>query len=130
MVNKISITIRTYFLDNKLQSKLFLTKIEIFLIFRAVAEGWEGLPVTLDASFTWTNGRVYFFKGSQYWRFTTPGQLDQGYPKTLSDGFEGIPDNVDAALVWAANSKIYFFKGDTFQSESAVCIYSWDLMGS
>ena len=56
----------------------------------------------------------YILKGSQYWRFTTPGQLDQGYPKTLSDGFEGIPDNVDAALVWAANSKIYFFKGDTF----------------
>ena len=79
-----------------------------------MAEGWDGLPVTLDASFTWTNGRVYFFKGSQYWRFTTPGQLDPGYPKSLSDGFEGIPNNVDAALVWAANSKIYFFKGQRF----------------
>ena len=44
-------------------------------ICRAVAEGWDGLPVTVDASFTWTNGRIYFFKGSQYWRFTTPGKL-------------------------------------------------------
>ena len=109
MGNKISVTLRAHFLDNKLHWNLFFT---IIYSLRAVAEGWEGLPVTLDASFTWTNGRVYFFKGSQYWRFSTPGQLDPGYPKTLSDGFEGIPNNVDAALVWAANSKIYFFKGE------------------
>ena len=79
---------------------------------RPIAEGWDSLPWSVDASFTWTNGNSYFFKGSQYWRFTTPGNMDSGYPKSLSDGFQGIPDNVDAALVWAANSKIYFFKGN------------------
>ena len=67
----------------------------------------------------------HWFKGSQYWRFSTPGQLDSGYPKTLSDGFEGIPDNVDAALVWAANSKIYFFKGDL--SVRDVILVGWGL---
>ena len=110
---------------NKILTTLLLSVLNISLL-RAVAEGWEGLPVTLDASFTWTNGRVYFFKGSQYWRFSTPGQLDQGYPKTLSDGFEGIPDNVDAALVWAANSKIYFFKGDLSVRDVKTLTYWWD----
>ena len=52
---------------------------------------------------------IEFFKTFLLWWLP----LDSGYPKSLSDGFEGIPHSVDAALVWAANSKIYFFKGQT-----------------
>ena len=64
----------------------------------------------IDASFTWNNGKSYFFKGNKYWRFTN-GKSDKDYPKLISKGFDGIPDNLDAAFVWSGNGKIYFFKG-------------------
>lgn len=81
---------------------------------RLISGDWGGLPDNLDASFTWTNGKIYFLKGSQYWRFSDVGVLDRGYPKELSSGFAGIPSNVDAALVWSRNKKIYFFKGSQY----------------
>ena len=64
---------------------------------------------SVDTSFTWTNGKSYFFRGSQYWR-VTGGKVDPGYPRPVSRGFTGVPDNVDAAFVWSGNGKIYFFK--------------------
>jgi len=98
---------------------------------RSISEDWGGLPGNLDASFTWTNGKTYFFKGSKYffskyfnikiffkgskyWRFSAFGKLDRGYPKPLDKGFSGIPTNVDAAMVWPVNDKIYFFKGSKY----------------
>lgn len=104
---------------------------------RSIRADWEGLPGNIDAAFTWTNGRTYFFKvfltpvcpinaihsrnsknvkhltkqkGSRYWRYTN-FQLDADYPKDLSEGFAGVPANIDTALVWSGNGKIYFFKG-------------------
>ena len=81
---------------------------------RPISEGWDKLPLSLDASFTYSNGNTYFFKGSKYWRFSEPGKMDSGYPKEISEGFEGIPNDLDGALVWSANDKIYFFKGDKY----------------
>ena len=81
---------------------------------RPIAEGWDNLPLSLDASFTWTNGNTYFFKGSQYWRFSKSRKMDEGYPKLISEGFEGIPNNVDGAMLWSRNDKIYFFKGSQY----------------
>ncbi|RXG56801.1 Matrix metalloproteinase-14 [Armadillidium vulgare] len=72
-----------------------------------------GLPSYLDAAFTWTNGKTYFFKGSEYWRFTGH-TMDDDYPKDISTGFSGIPNNIDAAFVWSGNGKIYFFKGTEY----------------
>ena len=37
---------------------------------RLISADFSGLPNNLNAAFTWTNGRTYFFKGSKYWRFT------------------------------------------------------------
>jgi len=81
---------------------------------RRITTGWPGLPDSTDAAFTWTNGKTYFFKDSQYWRFSESGKLDKGYPKDFSKGFSGIPNNVDAAMVWPVNNKIYFFKGSQY----------------
>ena len=77
---------------------------------KPVSQFWDGLPSSIDASFTWTNGRSYFFKGNQYWRFSA-GKMDSGYPKPIRKGFDGVPENLDAAFVWSGNGKIYFFKG-------------------
>merc|ERR1712038_1790072 len=71
---------------------------------------WKGLPGKIDASFTWTNGKSFFFKDKKYWRFTN-GEMDPSYPRLIKKGFDGIPDSVDAAFVWSGNGKIYFFKG-------------------
>ena len=78
-----------------------------------VSQFWEGLPANIDASFTWTNGKSYFFKGTHYWRFSD-GKKDKGYPRLIKKGFEGIPDNLDAAFVWSGNDKIYFFKDTNY----------------
>ena len=75
-----------------------------------IRNDWPGLPGSIDAAFTWTNGRTYFFKGSRYWRFTN-FKPDDDYPRDLSDGFAGVPEKIDTALVWSGNGKIYFFKG-------------------
>lgn len=77
---------------------------------RFIRNDWPGLPGSIDAAFTWTNGRTYFFKGSRYWRFTN-FKADDDYPRDLSDGFAGVPEKIDTALVWSGNGKIYFFKG-------------------
>lgn len=29
---------------------------------RSIAQDWDGLPSNLDAAFTWTNGKTYFFR--------------------------------------------------------------------
>lgn len=77
---------------------------------KSIAGTWSGLPGTIDAAFTYKNGKTYFFKETKYWRYTGT-TMDDGYPKDIAEGFAGIPDNVDAALVWSGNGKIYFFKG-------------------
>jgi len=81
---------------------------------RRISEDWEELPDNIDAAFTWKNGKMYFLKGSRYWRYSSFGNLDTGFPKKISNGFGGIPDNIDAAFVWKRNGKIYFFKGNNY----------------
>ncbi|XP_071855385.1 uncharacterized protein [Apostichopus japonicus] len=80
---------------------------------KAICEVFPGIPSNLDAAIYWTNGKTYFFKGSQYWR-TTGTTPDDGYPKQISDYFPGLPNDIDAAVVWGGNSKGFFFKGTEY----------------
>ncbi|XP_043191573.1 matrix metalloproteinase-25-like [Amphibalanus amphitrite] len=61
---------------------------------------------------------MYFFKGSQYWRFDSelettgrPGVSDK-YPQPISI-WQGIPNNIDSVLIYE-NKRTYFFKGDSY----------------
>lgn len=46
---------------------------------------FRGLPSNTDAAFTWTNGHVYFFKGSEYWRVNLQRQaVEKPYPKSTA----------------------------------------------
>ena len=83
---------------------------------RSTSSDWAGLPGDLDASFTYTNGKMFFFNGSRYWRFSNDGHripdVDAGYPKEIRTGFAGIPNDVDAAVM--IKKSVYFFKGSSY----------------
>ncbi|KAK7915448.1 hypothetical protein WMY93_011209 [Mugilogobius chulae] len=40
----------------------------------------SGVPGHPDAAFTWTNGKIFFFKGDSYWRVNQTLRVDRGYP--------------------------------------------------
>ncbi|XP_047455572.1 matrix metalloproteinase-19-like [Mugil cephalus] len=48
---------------------------------KSVGQLFRGIPSNIDAAVTWTNGLIYIFKGSQYWRVNKHRQaVEKGYP--------------------------------------------------
>ena len=79
-----------------------------------IPEYWPGLPTKLDASLLWTDGNIYFFKKSQYYKYNVEeDRVEEGYPQPISSGWPGVPNNIDAAFVYS-NGKAYFFKDSSF----------------
>jgi hypothetical protein len=82
-----------------------------------IAGNWN-IPWTngLDAAMNWGNGKVYFFRGSQYLRYDiTFDRMDDGYPRPIAGNWNGIwTDGVDGALYQGGN-KAYFFKGSEYR---------------
>ena len=93
---------------------------------KLIKSGWPGIPNHLDAavyggrSDTHRNNKLYFFKGSHYWRWDIElDELDSGYPKTIRDLWPGLPDNLDMAVYSGFSdshraNKLYFFKDDKY----------------
>ncbi|KAG8132790.1 hypothetical protein E2320_010647 [Naja naja] len=65
---------------------------------RKISEGWH-IPSPIDTVFSRCNcdGKTFFFKGSQYWRFTND-VMDAGYPKLIVKGFGGLNGKIMGAL--------------------------------
>jgi len=88
---------------------------------KSIADDWPGLPAAfqtgIDAALLReSNGKIYFFKGNQYVRFSdVSAGVDAGYPKPIAGSWPGLPasftSNLGAALMRRDNHKIYFFKG-------------------
>lgn len=81
-------------------------------------DGGMGLPKELynmDAAVEWAgNGRMYFFKGEDYWRYNFyRRRVDYGYPKKISKAWLNVPSDLNAALQWK-NGKTYFLKGKSY----------------
>ena len=78
---------------------------------RQLSKGFPAIPGDIDAAFVWGgNGKIYFFKGNDYWKFDpekTPHVQTGKYPRDIS--LWGLPANLDGALQWD-NGKTYFFK--------------------
>lgn len=97
---------------------------------RRIAGNWPGLPSAfrkgIDAAL-WRedNGKLYFFKGSQYVRFSKVRDgVDSGYPKSIAGNWPGLPSTfeqgIDAAFWRESNGKVYLFKGSQYVRFSKV----------
>ncbi|XP_035259612.1 matrix metallopeptidase-21 [Anguilla anguilla] len=96
----------------------------------AVQAGWHGIPADgVDAYvhvWTWSTDAVYFFKGTQYWRYDSENDRvykedpkGHRYPRLISEGFPGVPGPIDTAFYNRRDNHIYFFKGPD--------VYSFDV---
>ena len=90
---------------------------------KPIAGNWKGLPASFEAGIDaalWrdSNGKLYFFKGSQYVRIGTDSKVEPGYPKPIAGNWKGLPasfnSGIDAAVWRESNQKIYFFKGGQY----------------
>ncbi|XP_019346398.1 matrix metalloproteinase-19 isoform X1 [Alligator mississippiensis] len=52
---------------------------------RPITSLFTGIPAPLDAALTWTNGHVYFFRGTQYWRVNGQLRAERGYPLSTAE---------------------------------------------
>jgi hypothetical protein len=78
-------------------------------------KNWPPNWTSVDAAVNWGNGKVYFFRGSQYIRWDiAANQMDSNYPMSLDAAhWPGWPpawnSGIDAAINWG-NNKVYFFR--------------------
>ena len=82
---------------------------------KKIRSGFSGIPDGLDAAFVWSgNDKIYFFKGSKYWKFDPEARppVEADYPKPVNNWI-GVPDNIDGALQYD-NGYTYFFKGGQY----------------
>ena len=74
----------------------------------------SGIDAALD---TTSAGKIYFFKGGHYARFTDT-LVDDGYPQPMPGGWQGLPaswnSRIDAAVAYAPTQKVYLFKGNQY----------------
>ncbi len=85
----------------------------------SIAGNWGNWPATwtsVDAAVKWNNGKVYFFRGSEYLRYDIAAdKVDIGYPAPITGNWPGLfTSNIDYALVHP-NGWAYFFKGKQYQ---------------
>lgn len=94
---------------------------------RRITEVW-GIPSPIDTVFTRCNceGKTFFFKDSQYWRFTND-VVDPGYPKQIVKGFGGLTGKIVAALSIAKYKdrpeSVYFFKRGMYHTIVNVTLF-------
>eukprot|EP01004_Peranema_trichophorum_P006627 NODE_5443_length_1013_cov_152.094382_g4874_i0.p1 GENE.NODE_5443_length_1013_cov_152.094382_g4874_i0~~NODE_5443_length_1013_cov_152.094382_g4874_i0.p1 ORF type:complete len:273 (-),score=48.31 NODE_5443_length_1013_cov_152.094382_g4874_i0:136-954(-) len=88
---------------------------------KTISGNWP-IPDSVDGVFQRLTNKIYFFKGSQYYRVTdkyatgaAADTLDSGYPKPITGNWFGIPDSPnDVEQRRASGMKIYFFKDSQY----------------
>jgi matrix metalloproteinase-14 (membrane-inserted) len=89
---------------------------------KQIAANWSGWPASwtsgVDAAVNWGNGKIFFFKGSEFLRFDfAANHVDPGFPKPIAGNWTGWPHSwdsgIDDAVNWG-NGKIFFFKSGEY----------------
>ena len=110
----------------KSQGLFMLMSVLAFLIagvFTVQAE--KAVPdKVIGAGANWGNGKVYFFKGDKYVRYSAKPDMaedlmgdraDPGYPKTINkETWPGLNWTDIDAVVFMCNGKVCFFKGKEY----------------
>lgn len=82
-----------------------------------IADHWPGIwSDRIDAAVNWGNGKIYFFRDSEYLRYDISlDRADPGYPMSISSAWPGIwTDKIDAVL-YQGGEKAYFFKDKEYR---------------
>lgn len=80
-----------------------------------IAGNWKDLPNDFErdigaALWDWNKGRLYFFHGTQYVRYTdVPKVVDSGYPRAILSSWNGVPSTSPSFVPSRANAGA--FKG-------------------
>jgi N-acetyl-anhydromuramyl-L-alanine amidase AmpD len=73
----------------------------------AIASGWPALPAAfqsnLDAAVNWGNGKVYFFKGTDYVRYDIAQDRPDFAPMAIAQGWPALPAAFQRDLQTAVN---------------------------
>lgn len=83
---------------------------------KRISSDFPGIPNNINAAFRWVaNGKYYFFKGNQYWRFCTKcgTKVDSKYPQRISVWDDKLPSSLDAVVTYK-NRRSYFFKSGKY----------------
>lgn len=84
---------------------------------KPVGQLFKGMPSNTDAALTWTNGYVYIFKGTEYWRVNQNYQaVEKTYPLNTAlrwmqcddwatRGHWGLNINLICTMTWFNNSE-------------------------
>nr|XP_054768623.1 matrix metalloproteinase-16-like [Lytechinus pictus] len=83
---------------------------------------FPGLETNLDAALYYQyNGNTYFFKGSEYWKYSNQDLVARGEMSDLISpyrqafyGFNDLPSNIDSAFIWGRTGNVYVTKGDEY----------------
>uniref|UniRef100_A0A8C5L2Q5 Matrix metalloproteinase-19 n=1 Tax=Jaculus jaculus TaxID=51337 RepID=A0A8C5L2Q5_JACJA len=51
---------------------------------KPIKELFTGVPDHPSAALSWRDGRVYFFKGKEYWRLNRQLRVEKGYPRKIA----------------------------------------------
>jgi Hemopexin len=90
---------------------------------------WPASFTSVDAAVKWPNGKIYFFRGSQYLRYDiATNSIDPGYPAPVAGNWPGLfTGGVDYGFMHP-NGLAYFFLGTQYQRfNPATNVVDWTL---
>ena len=90
---------------------------------RSISADWDGMPGNLDASFTWTNGKTYFFKGKKFWEFDDERmEVTTSSPTLVGEYWLHCPKELVGVDVGAGQPQVS--SGPSIHIASLICLLS------